>query len=62
MVDTIIKILTIVVIVVLIVVLVPAIAPFITERLPHFGETVGSLIGATWDAFKSAVNRIGFSL
>ena len=62
MVDSIIKILTVVVIVVLIVVLVPAVAPFITERLPHFGDTVGNLIGATWDAFKSAVNRIGFSL
>jgi hypothetical protein len=56
------KILTVVVVVVLIIVLVPAVAPFVTERLPHFGDTVGNLIGATWDAFKSAVNRIGFSI
>lgn len=62
MVDSIMKILTVVVVVVLIVVLVPAVAPFVTERLPHFGDTVGQLIGATWDAFRGAVNRIGFSL
>jgi hypothetical protein len=62
MVDSIMKILTVVVVVVLVIVLVPAVAPFVTDRLPHFGDTVGNLVGATWDAFKSAVNRIGFSL
>jgi hypothetical protein len=62
MVESIMKILTVVVIVVLIVILIPAIAPFVTDRLPHFGDTVGNLLGATWDAFKNMINQLGFSI
>jgi hypothetical protein len=62
MVAPLVKIVTVVIIVVFVVTLIPAVAPFVTERLPHFGNTVGNLLEATWDAFRNMVNKLGFSL
>ncbi len=62
MVESIMKILTVVVIVVLIVILVPAVAPFVTDRMPNFGDTLGQLIASMWDAFRNMINKIGVSV
>ncbi|MDQ4031516.1 MAG: hypothetical protein M3332_04310 [Actinomycetota bacterium] len=60
--NSVMKVLTIVVVVLVVLVIVPAVAPFVTARMPEFGAAVGNLLTAIWQAFSHIVHNLDWDV
>lgn len=61
MVESIMKVLTVVVVVLLILILIPLVGPFVTNQMPEFAESTSRILDATWEGIQRLLRGFGFS-
>ncbi len=62
LINSVMKLLTVVVVVLLVLVIVPVVAPFVTAQLPEFGAAVGNLLTAIWQAFSHIIRNFDWEV